>query len=345
MTTPAQQQQKQPPPSGVTRQVTATQAAAAAGTIALAAELAILQALAGMIAAVLAGTMLWATAGRRLRSMVWTVTSEAERELRAVISGATAAVRADVLAVMAADLGPMARLLPALPGTGVPRLTPALHNAFLAALADADESFAAIQRALRAVPEPERRAVAQELLAQVAARGLTGLTDTSGRRWDLAAYVRAATSGAVADLHARLQLAACEAAGIDLVLVTRSDPAPPCPRCAPWVNRVLSVTGRTAGLARITDAGGTFRTATVAGTVAEARAAGLLHNSCKDSLIPWADGAVIPASIPHGTRAPPRRPSHGNDAERARREHAAALTRSARQAAARRARLALRLLP
>ena len=120
MTTPAQRRRQ---PSGVTRQVTAAQAAAAAGTVALAAEVAILQALAGMIAAVLAGTMLYAAAARWLRSAVWTIISEAERELRAVIAGASAAVRADVLAVMAADLGPMASLLPPLPGAGVPRLT------------------------------------------------------------------------------------------------------------------------------------------------------------------------------------------------------------------------------
>ena len=135
-------------------------------------------------------------------------------------------------------------------------------------------------------------------------------------------------------------MAACEAAGIDLVYVARSDPAPPCPRCLPWVHRVLSVTGRTTGYVTITDAAGRIRTTVVVATVAQARAAGLLHIACLDSLVPWANGAVIPVPPPLRPRSP--RPSHGNEAERARREHAAAITRPARQAAARRARLALR---
>ena len=344
MATP--QRQQPPPPSGVTRQLTAAQAAAAVTAVVIAAELAILAALAASVAALLAGTLLYRAAFRRLRTQAWAVIAGAETRIRALLRDASAAARADVERVLEADLGAPGRFLPPVPPASVPRLHASLHNAFLAALADADRQFARIAAAVRGVPPGERRALAEALLRDLAATGLTGKTDMSGRNWNIGTYARAATAGAVAELHAALQMAAYRAAGIDVVLVTRTDPRPPCPRCSPYVGRLLSVTGRTAGAQVVRDAAGQTRKGTVKATVAEARAAGLLHIACRDTLTAWADGLAIPAYIPwgpgrHGPGSYPageERLALEREYRRAQREHAVALTPPAKAQASRRAR-------
>lgn len=175
---------------------------------------------------------------------------------------------------------------------------------------EADEYQRAVQEAMRyrsgigeAVRDltgAERRAqslsrlqTAQKVIDDLAARGITGFTDASGRSWEMASYAEMATRTASSRLHLQLQLAAMGPAGMDLVIVDNPGRVAPCPRCRPWEGKVLSLTGRTDGENTITDAGGQKRTEKIAGTLAEATTAGLLHPACRHSLIPWVSGAAF----------------------------------------------------
>jgi hypothetical protein len=315
------------PTSGQTRYWTSQQAGAAIAGVVAAAELAILQAMASLIAQVLAGTLLAALARRQLRVMVLAIVTRAEQQIRVLIAQTAAAARADVERVIAADLGPLARLLPLIPSASMPKLSASLRNALQAAANEAAAEFRAI------LADPQQ---AQQLLDELAATGLTGFTGR--RRWNLSAYAQMAARTAAERLHLDLQLRALTDAGQDLVYVARDSSLPPCGKCAPWVRRVLSVNGRDLGMPG------------VAGTVAQARAAGLLHPSCRDSLTPWS-GVMAPGGpqSPQWLAAQRQRYAREQEANarqnawrQAQRQHAVALTPLAR---ARARRLMRRLAP
>lgn len=117
-----------------------------------------------------------------------------------------------------------------------------------------------------------RMQVAQQALNNFAARGVTGFTDKAGRKWELASYVemviRTANSRAALQGHVDKSLEL----GQDLMLV--SGHAATCPICAPWGNKVLSISGKTPNYP----------------TLASAREAGLFHPNCKHTLSVWFEG-------------------------------------------------------
>jgi hypothetical protein len=252
------------PPSGQTRYYTSQQAAAAIAAAIAAAELAILTAMASLIGQVLAGGLIAGLARRQFRAVVLAVVTQAEQQIRVLIAQTAAAARADVTRVIAADLGPLARLLPSVGLPAMPRLSQDLRNALQAAANQATAEFS------RILKDPDG---AQQLLDELAATGLTGYT--ARRRWNVTAYSEMAARTAAERLHLDLQLRALTASGLDLVYVARDTSLPPCERCAPWVHRILSVAGRDAAAPG------------VAGTLAQARASGLLHPACRDSIVPY----------------------------------------------------------
>jgi hypothetical protein len=147
-----------------------------------------------------------------------------------------------------------------------------------------------------------RREAAQEALARLAARGVTGIgpPDTI-RTWDLASYVemamRTATARAAVDGH----LASLRDAGVDLVIVSTTPYS--CSVCNRWEGEVLTQRG-TAGtreeLNVLTNEPSVVR---VAATVEQARLAGLLHPGCRHSLS---------AYLPGVTRAAPKLATSGS---------------------------------
>src|SRR5216684_2184595 len=136
-----------------------------------------------------------------------------------------------------------------------------------------------------AAPAGSGLEVAQKALDEFAERGITAFTDAAGRNWDITAYVQMATRTAASRMHLALQLGAMGAAGHDLVTIAHSGDSPPCPRCAPYVGQVLSVSGMTPAGSEVTvtDADGVEHTAVVMASLAEAMAAGLLHPACRCS--------------------------------------------------------------
>jgi hypothetical protein len=301
------------PPSGVTREEGARKAGQQVRAVYQALELAILAALARAVHGAATGSLTQNLAARQMRLSILAAFAQAAPQVRAILAQARSDARADVQSIIAADLGPMARLLPAIPIAAMPRVTGDLRQAELEALNWSARVFGEVVRQMqaqqrgslqsqtrsqRASARAARLAAAQAALTAAAAAGVTGKVTAAGAQIGLSAYASMAVTAGVSAAHLAMQLRAMQAAGTDLVLVTRSNPKPPCSHCLPWVGKVLSVTGLTLGTAVISDAQGNTQTAEVAGTVAQARAAGLGHPYCQDSLTPFAAGAVIPASPP-----------------------------------------------
>lgn len=149
----------------------------------------------------------------------------------------------------------------------------------------------------RAAQSLSRLQASQVVLNDLAARGLTGYTDSKGRRWSLDAYAEMATRTAASRLHLSTQLASMAQAGNRLVIIDDPSMTAPCPKCRPWIGRVVALSGDGSGTSTITDANGTVRTETIAGTLAEAIAAGLHHPNCRCSETPWTDGAGAVATV------------------------------------------------
>ncbi|MGA5209010.1 phage minor capsid protein [Streptomyces pseudogriseolus] len=195
-----------------------------------------------------------------------------------------------------------------------------------------------------------RRQASQRALDQFANRGITGFVDTAGRSWDMASYaemaVRSVTARAAVDGH----VDALGEIGVGLVIV--SDAPLECPLCARWEGETLTLSGQsgphTVQAEHVTETVGRIRrrrrtvTVHVAGSLLEARAAGLFHPNCRHSLS---------AYLPGVTTRPPHHATPGTtyeDTQRQReierhirkwkRRQAAAMDEQARRAAGARVR-------
>jgi hypothetical protein len=111
-------------------------------------------------------------------------------------------------------------------------------------------------------------------------RGVDGFVDSRGRKWELSAYVEMAVRTAAERAFNVSHLDRMQSIGIELFTVT--DDGDPCPLCAPWQGKVLSV----------------LYDPRADATLAEATVAGLFHPRCKHTLVAFIPGVSnIPA--PH----------------------------------------------
>ncbi|MFE0651347.1 phage minor capsid protein [Streptomyces sp. NPDC059534] len=157
-----------------------------------------------------------------------------------------------------------------------------------------------------------RRQATQHALDQFAQRGVTGFTDSAGRSWELAAYAEMAVRSVSARAAIEGHVDALEELGVGLVIV--SDAPLECEMCAPWEGEVLSLgpgsgprTVRVAAAIQPTGLRAAFRppetvAVHVAGSLVEARAAGLFHPNCRHALS---------AYLPGVTTRPPHHPTPG----------------------------------
>jgi hypothetical protein len=135
-----------------------------------------------------------------------------------------------------------------------------------------------------------RLRAAQTTWEQFLARGVTGFTDKSGRNWELASYVEMATRTATAHAAVEGQLDRLAEDGRDLVIVSNAPQE--CKLCRPWEGKVLA---RTSGTGRIHvphTLTGELTTVHVAGTIATATLAGLMHPNCRHSLSAYLPGVT-----------------------------------------------------
>lgn len=129
---------------------------------------------------------------------------------------------------------------------------------------------------------------AQQVLDDLARRGLSGFTDTAGRRWSLTSYAEMATRSTTAQAAVTGHMDRLEDAGIPLFVV--SDSSRECERCRPWEGKVLA-RGPVSAMQRNAITGAMERVQ-VDGTVAEATAAGLFHPNCTHNLSGYIHGAT-----------------------------------------------------
>lgn len=136
-----------------------------------------------------------------------------------------------------------------------------------------------------------RRSVAQQALNAFAGHGITGLIDPHGRGWSMTAYAamatRAATGRAVVDGHTDL----LQGLGLGLVVISNSPLE--CPLCRPWESKVLTLDeapGRRVVLARSAIGSQVTTPVRVAGSLTEARAAGLFHVNCTHNVSAYLPG-------------------------------------------------------
>lgn len=159
-----------------------------------------------------------------------------------------------------------------------------------------------------------RRQASQRALDQFANRGVTGFVDSAGRSWDMASYaemaVRSVTARAAVDGH----VDALGEIGVGLVIV--SDAPLECPLCRQWEGETLTLSGQsgphTVQAEHLTETVGRLRQRPriipvhVAGSLTEARGAGLFHPNCRHSLS---------AYLPGVTTRPPHHPTPGTTYE------------------------------
>lgn len=211
----------------------------------------------------------------------------AKQRLDRTIDGVFASTRA--YAAAGRDASAVADLLDAAQQTATRSAQDAL--AAVAAAADAppepgafgqavDRAIASTRGGLPGTPlSLSRVQAAQKALDDLAAQGITGFVDKTGRRWNLTSYVEMATRTAVSNAWDDHQAAALVRAGLDLVVVGTHSTEGSCPQCLPWLGRTLSLTGATPGWP----------------TMADAKASGFRHPNCRCSW--WPVGAGVAQEV------------------------------------------------
>lgn len=130
-----------------------------------------------------------------------------------------------------------------------------------------------------------RRQAAVQAIDRFAEQGITGFTDTAGRAWSMTGYAEMVTRTAASQAIVQGHVEQLSTNGFDLVMV--SDAPEECVKCRRWEGAILALSGNPAKV--MTRNGHTF---TVAGTLAEATAAGLLHPNCRHRLIAFVPGVT-----------------------------------------------------
>ncbi len=165
-----------------------------------------------------------------------------------------------------------------------------LHTRILRATQDAYRFVvAAVVPSVNAGVDTRRKAT-QRALDRFAQSGVRAFTDTAGRTWELATYaemaVRTASGRAAVDGHVER----LGERGIPLVYV--SDAPQECELCRPWEGKVLALAGDGGPVDARNPITGRTVTVDTAGTLAEARLAGLQHPNCRHSVAAYLPGAT-----------------------------------------------------
>ena len=142
-----------------------------------------------------------------------------------------------------------------------------------------------------------RLQASQHVLDRLLSDGIRGFTDSAGRNWSLESYVEMATRTVTGQAAVQGHTDQLQKAGIDLVQV--SDSPRECPLCRPWEGKVLSIGGAVGAVIAPNVRTGEVTTVKVAGSVADAKAAGLQHPNCTHRLVAYLPGATKLKATPN----------------------------------------------
>lgn len=240
-----------------------------------------------------------------IRALLSGLQTDADGALREAISQAyERGQQAAVAELGALPVGQAAAAAEALPGAAVvDRLAAAVigdtgpvYQRVLRVSVDVYRQTVAEAAASALTGAETRRQAAARTLARFASKGVAGFVDKAGRSWDMASYAEMATRSAVGKAAVQAHTDRLQAAGLDLVVV--SDSPEECPLCRPWERKILSIGGGGARTVEMQHATADDRTVTVhiAGSLADARAAGLQHPNCRHR---------VSAYLPGITQRPP----------------------------------------
>ncbi|MBP0456244.1 phage capsid protein [Streptomyces bomunensis] len=211
------------------------------------------------------------------------------------------------------------------------------HSAILRTVVDKFRQVVAEVTATPLLGIGTRRQATQDAMRRFADQGITSFRDKAGRRWQLTSYaemaVRTSVARAATEAHART----LTDAGVDLVVVSNAPRE--CPLCRPWEGRVLTLTGpagaRTFEVEHATD-DGRMIPVRVAGSLDEARLAGLQHPNCRHSTSAYTPGITRIEQAkpdPVGYEAGQRQRAIERNIRKYKRRSAAAVDPAARKAA------------
>ncbi|NML50547.1 phage capsid protein [Streptomyces sp. R302] len=191
---------------------------------------------------------------------------------------------------MVDDVLPQAQAVDRLAAETVDLLT-STHRSILRAV---DDQYRAVVSDVTATPlvgTGTRHQATQDAMRAFADRGITGFRDCAGRPWSLTAYAEMAVRTSVGRAATEAHMQTLATAGVDLVIVSNSPRE--CPLCRPWERQVLTVGGppgpRDVEVEHATRDGETV-TVHVAGSLDEARRAGLQHPNCRHSVSAYMPG-------------------------------------------------------
>ncbi|WP_320069613.1 phage minor capsid protein [Micromonospora sp. RTGN7] len=182
----------------------------------------------------------------------------------------------------------------------------AKHSAVLRRAIDVYRQVIAQATAVSVAGGMTRRQASQWAYQRFVDQGVSSFVDSAGRRWRLSSYVEMGARTVTQRAAVQGQTDRLTTLGVDTVIV--SDSPRECPRCAPWEGKVLTISGGQRGRVELSSmvAAGTV-TVDIAGSVEDARAAGLQHPNCTHSLRSYLPGAtkrpVRPTANPRGYEA------------------------------------------
>jgi hypothetical protein len=211
------------------------------------------------------------------------------------------------------------------------------HRSILRAV---DDGYRAVVAEVTATPllgTGTRRQATQDAMNRFADRGITSFRDRAGRRWSMTSYgemaVRTSVGRAATEAHTRT----LTDAGVELVVVSSAPRE--CPLCRRWEGRVLAIGGpagaRTVEVEHATE-DGRMVSVRVAGSLDEARAAGLQHPNCRHSVSAYTPGITRveqAESDPEGYEAGQKQRAIERSIRKWKMREAAAVTPEAQRAA------------
>ncbi|MBC9714068.1 phage capsid protein [Streptomyces sp. TRM66268-LWL] len=234
------------------------------------------------------------------------------------------------------EVTPNAQAVDRLAGETVDVVT-STHRSILRAVVDRFRAIVAEVTATPLLGTGTRRQAVQDAMRRFADEGIRSFVDKAGRRWQLTSYAEMAVRTSVARAATEAHMRTLSDAGIDLVYV--SDAPRECPLCRPWEGRVLTIGGRdgerTVEVEHAIEDGRMVRVP-VAGSLDEARRAGLQHPNCRHSVSAYTPGLTVieqAESDPTGYEAGQRQRAIERHIRKYKRREAAAVTPEAQRAA------------